>query len=124
MRSIIASVLILALSAFTTAQVRDPASIESFLANGVHVPGSTPLNRFEPLQHRIAYAGKNGQSLVISWNTHIQLQEPSVILDINWHLICVTDYGLFTIQIGVLRIDPWKHQRDGNFQRIDHLSYV
>jgi hypothetical protein len=76
--------------------MNDPAMLDSFLSNGVRkvqallsyfrvltnaitdVPGSTPVNVYEPLQHRVAFAGKNGDSMVVSWNTYIQLPEPTV----------------------------------------------
>jgi len=40
------------------------------------VPGAIPANLYEPLQHRLAYAGSTG--MTVSWSTYKQLQKPTV----------------------------------------------
>ena len=45
-------------------------------STGVHIPGTIPCNPYEPLQHRLAYAGTNG--MTVSWSTYAQLQAPQV----------------------------------------------
>lgn len=40
------------------------------------MPGAIPNNKWEPLQHRLAYAGPTGMS--VSWNTFAQIDEPTV----------------------------------------------
>ncbi|GLB39268.1 putative iron/zinc purple acid phosphatase-like protein C [Lyophyllum shimeji] len=45
-------------------------------AQAGHVPGSVPDNKYEPLQHRLAYAGPTG--MTVSWNTFAKLEKPSV----------------------------------------------
>ncbi|KAK9343521.1 Metallo-dependent phosphatase-like protein [Lipomyces starkeyi] len=42
----------------------------------INVPGQVPINRVEPLQHRLAYAGTTG--MTVSWNTYEQINEPTV----------------------------------------------
>jgi len=45
-------------------------------STGMHIPGTIPCNPYEPLQHRLAYAGTNG--MTVSWSTYAQLQAPQV----------------------------------------------
>ncbi|KAK9241883.1 purple acid phosphatase-like protein [Lipomyces tetrasporus] len=42
----------------------------------INVPGSVPVNKLEPLQHRLAYAGTTG--MTVSWNTYEKVDEPTV----------------------------------------------
>lgn len=44
--------------------------------NGVHVPGAVPANVYEPLQHRLSYAGADG--MTVSWSTFVKLDQPEV----------------------------------------------
>lgn len=46
------------------------------LGNGVHVPGAVPANLYEPLQHRLAFAGTG---MTISWSTFTKLEQPQVM---------------------------------------------
>lgn len=40
------------------------------------VPGNIPANPYEPLQHRLAYAGPTG--MTVSWNTFSLIDQPTV----------------------------------------------
>ncbi|KAK9320483.1 Metallo-dependent phosphatase-like protein [Lipomyces orientalis] len=42
----------------------------------INVPGAVPINKLEPLQHRLAYAGPTG--MTVSWNTYEKIDEPTV----------------------------------------------
>lgn len=44
--------------------------------NGVHVPGAVPANLYEPLQHRLAFAGSDG--MTVSWSSFVKLDQPEV----------------------------------------------
>lgn len=44
--------------------------------NGVHVPGNVPANLYEPLQHRLAFAGVDG--MTVSWSSFTKLEQPQV----------------------------------------------
>jgi hypothetical protein len=74
------ALLVLALSALLThaqAQAGLPlttCSVDS--GNGVHVPGAVPANLYEPLQHRLAFAGSDG--MTVSWSTFQKLDQPEV----------------------------------------------
>lgn len=45
---------------------------------GQHVPGSMPSNPYEPLQHRLAYAGTLGEGMSVQWNTYGYVDQPTV----------------------------------------------
>ncbi|KAG0658499.1 hypothetical protein C6P46_005742 [Rhodotorula mucilaginosa] len=51
------------------------------IGNGVHVPGNIPANPYEPLQHRLAYAGPTG--MTVSWNTFSLIDQPMVWYGLN-----------------------------------------
>lgn len=45
-------------------------------SKGVHIPGTLPCNPYEPLQHRLAYAGTNG--MTVSWSSVALIENPQV----------------------------------------------
>ncbi|KAM0747422.1 Metallo-dependent phosphatase [Meredithblackwellia eburnea MCA 4105] len=68
------TVLLLSLAASALAQTPQILGVD--WGNGVHVPGQIPANLYEPLQHRLAYAGTTG--MTVSWSTFIHLEQPQV----------------------------------------------
>ncbi|OZJ01427.1 hypothetical protein BZG36_05750 [Bifiguratus adelaidae] len=52
-------------------------------ASAAHVPGSVPSNLYEPLEHRLAYAGPRG--MTVSWNTFAKIDKPLVKYSQNPH---------------------------------------
>ncbi|KAK9485781.1 Metallo-dependent phosphatase-like protein [Lipomyces starkeyi] len=51
----------------------------------INIPGAVPVNKLEPLQHRLAYAGKTG--MYVSWNTYAEVKNPTVYYGENiWDL--------------------------------------
>lgn len=63
-------------------------------AQAGHVPGSVPNNLYEPLQHRLAYAGSTG--MTVSWNTFAQLPKPAVKYGTHPDRLSSTAYGYST----------------------------
>ncbi|KAI6020974.1 Metallo-dependent phosphatase-like protein [Pisolithus microcarpus] len=75
-RSVLAAALLLGAGVHSQAvnETNSPSCITE--SKGVHVPGSIPCNPYEPLQHRLAYAGPNG--MTVSWSTYAQIASPEV----------------------------------------------
>ncbi|KAK9452081.1 Metallo-dependent phosphatase-like protein [Limtongia smithiae] len=52
------------------------AAFVAGIAAQIDIPGSIPVNKVEPLQHRLAYAGTTG--MTVSWSTYEEISDPKV----------------------------------------------